>query len=420
MGNLQSNNSNSNNTNTNINTNTNNDDINSLSSVQLIDFIASNYILTMDFQSLSKLNEKKYCDNLVLLTSKIIDNYFKPFEIIYLAQRIKNGEEVNEFEKEKIIFFNKNTIEKHSLSPIKKKKMCNSIAKFYIKIAHLFSAILLTINPIYIYKNSKGEIIKTPLSQKNNIPDNVQVEIYKLNICNDRIQSLSGENIQNGIHPNICSFNINKDTLNDEPGIPELMQLYFDSDYDNETGQFKNMSEKSKNDFEKALLLFYNTFTGNKLLTLPANIKSFNDIKLKNYHYTEECNEINPIMNQIINETDLNPNSQKLFIKYADNLKKMIYNTNKNQKSLLSIFNKIFNFSNINKEIRINPNLNENNLQQLIIETRNLIINLYITCEIDYTIGVKIYEALVEEKILETSQNQIDYLNKLSDSLREI
>ena len=42
---------------------------------EIIDHIASYYILTMDFQSLSKLSEKSYCDKLVILTSDIIERY---------------------------------------------------------------------------------------------------------------------------------------------------------------------------------------------------------------------------------------------------------------------------------------------------------------------------------------------------------
>ena len=38
----------------------------------IIDYIATYYILTMDFKSLSKLCEKEYCDKLVVLTSDII------------------------------------------------------------------------------------------------------------------------------------------------------------------------------------------------------------------------------------------------------------------------------------------------------------------------------------------------------------
>ena len=439
---------------------------------QIIDFIATNYILTMDFQSLTKLNEKDYCDNLVVLTSNIIEKYFNPLEISYLAQRIKNGQEVNEIEKDKILYFNKQTLDDLNLqNPLKKKRICVSIAKFYIKIAHIFAAIVMTINPIYVYKNAQGEVVKTPLNKKSEIPNNIPRKIYKLNICDQRINSLSrgkgdnpllipsqdknkednpsqdknkGDNpLQNkdknsiNIHPNICSFNKNSETLMDEPGIPELMQLYYDDKYDYVSGQFLQMSEASKKDYEKDLLIFYNVFTGNTATVLPPEVKSFSDIKLRNYKDTPDCQGSNPLFNQTINGSI----SNKLFSQYADNIKKMVKNANDNQKALLGIINKLFVYSkptnnvNVNtnnttntntnsnttntKEIRINPQLTEDSLQQIVVDARNLIMKLYLTCEIDYTNGIKIYEAIIEEKILETSQNQIKYFNKLSDSLRE-
>ena len=40
-----------------------------------IDSIASHYILTMDFDSLRKLYQKEYCDELLGLTSAIISRY---------------------------------------------------------------------------------------------------------------------------------------------------------------------------------------------------------------------------------------------------------------------------------------------------------------------------------------------------------
>ena len=39
---------------------------------ETIDYIATHYILTMDFKSLSNLSDKAYCDNLVVLTADII------------------------------------------------------------------------------------------------------------------------------------------------------------------------------------------------------------------------------------------------------------------------------------------------------------------------------------------------------------
>jgi glutathione peroxidase-family protein len=77
----------------------------------VIDFIATYYILTMDFQSLKKLYEKDYCDKLVILTSGIIDRYFSDVQITYMAQRIKNGEEVNELAKENVMFLTKDQLD---------------------------------------------------------------------------------------------------------------------------------------------------------------------------------------------------------------------------------------------------------------------------------------------------------------------
>ena len=79
---------------------------------QILDYIATYYILTMDFKSLRNLYDKEYCDKLVILTSDIIQRYFTDMEITYLAQRIKKGVEVNELEKDKVIFFDREELNK--------------------------------------------------------------------------------------------------------------------------------------------------------------------------------------------------------------------------------------------------------------------------------------------------------------------
>lgn len=82
----------------------------------VIDYIATYYILTMDFKSLKKLTKKKYCDQLVVLTSDIIEKYFNHNEITYLANRIKNGVEVNNLNKETVMFINKNNLDNLDIS----------------------------------------------------------------------------------------------------------------------------------------------------------------------------------------------------------------------------------------------------------------------------------------------------------------
>ena len=186
---------------------------------EIIDYIATYYILTMDFKSLSKLSEKSYCDKLVVLTSDIIDRYFNDTEVTFLAQRIKDGIEVNDLKKEKVIYINKDNLEGLDVSndkqkSIRKKRVCIGIAKFYVKIAHIFSAIVMTINPVYTYKDATGQRVKTSLLEKDKIPKNVKRKLYKLNICDNRIRALKrGEQMDDSIgnvtiQPKVCNLSL--------------------------------------------------------------------------------------------------------------------------------------------------------------------------------------------------------------------
>ena len=69
------------------------------------------------------------------------------------------------------------------------------------------------------------------------------------------------------------------------------------------------------------------------------------------------------------------------------------------------------------KKIRINPKLNDDSLQKTDEKTRKIIIELYVKCETDYVNGLKIYETIVEKKILETTQNQIQTLQKQATNI---
>ena len=377
----------------------------------------------MDFKSLSKLSEADYCNKLVVLTSDIIERYFNDMEITYLEQRIKNGEEVNKLSKEKVIYINKDNLEGLDISndkqkSIKKKRVCIGIAKFYVKVAHIFAAIVMTINPVYTYKDANGQTVKTGLLQKDKIPKNADRKLYKLNICDNRIRSLKKNEVVDEIsgnvslQPKICDMNMNKDgfvkSLSDEPGITELMDLYLDDTYDYSNGTFTGMSENTKKQFNKDLERFYIAFTGNA--TMPPEITKFSEIKLKDYSKEKSCSGSNPTFKNkyTINKKD------KLFIDYAENTKKMIQIAADNQSKLVSVINKLFTYVidpySSKKVIRLNPLLTDKTLQEEIEKTRKLIVDLYVKCETDYVNGIKLYEAIVESKILETTQKQIDNL----------
>lgn len=134
MGNISSINSSAKNSKT--NNNNNNKDFDNF--YQVIDYIATYYILTMDFKSLSNLSNKEYCDKLVVITSDIIKNYFNDLQITYLAQRIKSGEEVNELAKENVLFVNKDKLESLDIQndakkSIKKKECVLVLLNFMLK-----------------------------------------------------------------------------------------------------------------------------------------------------------------------------------------------------------------------------------------------------------------------------------------------
>ena len=392
---------------------------------EIIDYIATYYILTMDFKSLSKLSEKAYCDKLVVLTSDIIERYFNDMEVTFLAQRIKDGVEVNDLKTEKIRFINQDNLQSLDVSndtqkSIRKKRICIGIAKYYVKIAHVFSAIIMTINPVYTYKDSTGQNVKTTLLEKDKIPKNVNRKLYKLNICDNRIRALKkGEIIDDQtnsvtMQPRVCDMNIDNNgtqkSLADEPGIQELMRLYMDDNYDYSNGSFTGMSEATEKQFRKDLKTFYTAFTGNE--EMPDTIKKFSDIKLRDYSKKPGCQPPNPT----IKGKYTVDKKGELYVKYAENIKKMIQSAADNQYKLLEVINELFTYVNDpysgKRVIRINPKLTDTALQKAIEKTRKFIIDLYIKCETDYVNGVQLFEAIVESKIVETTQNQIENLKK--------
>ena len=392
---------------------------------EVVDHIATYYILTMDFKSLSKLVEKEYCDKLVVLTSDIIQRYFNDTEITFLAQRIEKGIEVNKLDKEQYIYFNKDILDSLDVSndtnkSIKKKRVCIGIAKFYIKIAHIFAAIIMTINPVYKYKDESGQYVTAGLMEKESIPKNVGRTLVKLNICDDRINALKkadptmDEDPNINMKPDICAFNETSNNspkgLNEEPGIPELMNLYYDDDYDYSNGTFKGMTDATKEQFMKDLALFHEAFTGREI---DETVTKFSDIKLRDYNATlEKCKDTD---RRFKTSTTINKKN-KLFIDYADHIREMMQTATDNQNKLLAVINTLFTYitnpHSGKRVIRINPKLNDTILQQCVEKSRQLISKLYIECEEQFNQGIKLYEAIAATKEIDTLSSQVETMEK--------
>ena len=418
------------------------DDLNieHLKAPNTIDHIATKFIVKSDFQEKLKLHKPEYCKKLVILTSKVIDHFFNDIEIKYMAQRTKKGTNgrvlINKLDQQKIIHLDKTNLDILDISNrVKKKRMCIGISKFYIKIAHLFSAISITINPRYTYIDADGEEQTISLSKKANIPTNLNIKMNtELGLCSKRINALRPQqNNENGIVVRSRNCNMNKKmkkimkdneipietvtskSLYDEPGMPELELLYYDK-FDFNTGKYTGMSPESKKEYQKDILKLYQLFTGKK--NIPKNdkgepvITKMSDIPLMNFHHQKLCkNKDSPW-----NRSYRGSSTDKLFKKYVDHLKKMIETSQTLEKSLLNIINQLFSYwldhEKNKKTLTINPNLNENTLQKLIEETRGIIIKLYIGCEEDFQKGLNLFEAIVKTKMLSTNQRRNKNLEK--------
>jgi len=443
-----------------------NEKISTLEPVDAIHLIAAKYILTQNFSDMNKLSSKEYCDKLVILTSDILKKFMTTKDIKYLSNKVENGIPINEIKKEKVVYLDihdiedKQKMEQSTVTDqkyvfdrnmgwkqlasknitkkkmfqnmdvsdkINKERMCKGIAKFYVKIAHIFSAILKTVNPVFTYKDQYGNEHVYSIKNKDKIPTSAKPKLSETNLCTRRINSLRYENIGDKIKifpPKICSINkktttvsvgenilpsrwgnveTKEKTLGDETGIPELEKLYYDN-YDYTNGKFISMSKKSKKEYEKNLKTFYKYFTGDKKMPYSKwnknKNKKFSDIPLTDFEELDLCDK---------KKEDWQPSYEgdtELFKKYATHLKKMMSTANKGQKELIGFLDKIFVWQKKGdqSDITIQPDLNETKLETLTSEIREKIINLYFNCEKDFKEAVNIFVAIISERNLKNTQ----------------
>ena len=366
--------------------------------------IATEFILKQSFQDMINLRNEKYCNNLVVLTSKIINENLHMAEIEYLHEHMINGSKVDKFSKTDVLWIKpddfKSLDSKNNVSQTKK-RLCIGIAKQYIKIAHIFGAIVTTIHPTYSYKEYVNKHNKFSSNMFSN----------NINICSERVNALiNNSNLDLGgsqtisINPLFCDLNNQK--LDTEPGIPELELLYRDV-YDYKDGKYNTISNKMKRVYNNDLELFYKTFTG--MSEKPSNIKKFGDIRIRDFATSDAC-KTDSIYRVPYKGSVKNP----LFIQYAEHIKDMLRRSKKNQTLLVEILDQLFIPIPNKQTYIINHSLTDNKLDEIVSETRKLIIDCYITCENDFIKGLSIFEAIVEKQHLDVTQSQI---NNLEDDI---
>lgn len=395
---------------------------------EIINFVATNYILTQSFEDMESLKDPKYCDKLIVVTSDVLNKYLTKMDVQYLAQKVKQGVEVNEMTSDGLLYLRQDSLPKIDVkNAVTKKRMCIGIAKYYVKVAHLFSAIVSTINPTYTYKDEFGTRKEVPFSEKNKIPKGTDVKINKVNVCSERVQALvNGQDLGMEdpaqpikIKPNFCQMNTDipatekqqkrvVKTLADEPGMSQLERLYNDV-YDYQTGKFTGMSDAMRQEYNKDLATLYKAFTGKE--EMPSSVKSFADIQLRDFEALGGC-QAEP-NNQYMKSYE-GTSKQKLFVNYANQIKVTMQQTEENRNALIAVLDKVFAFA-VNPqtkkpEITINPGLNDTMLNELVRQTQELIIKLYTSCEANFIKGLEIFEQIIQEQIKIKTEKKIEAL----------
>jgi len=395
------------------NTNSNNkNDVNHVSKMlNHIDLIATKFILTQSFKDLQNLERKEFCDDLFILTSSVLNKRFKQSDIGYFANRIKDGNKVKEFKKQTVYYTTSITdIEDYDVGDDDiKLEMCKSISIFYVKIAHLYSAIVMTLNPIFSYINDAGVKQSVPLNLRHTVPKHyrAKLQVEAFDFCSSRTNSLNKQDIKGSntveFSNNICAKD-NTHLIN-EAGIFELSQLYYDV-YDHTSGLYTEMTPETQQEYIRDVHQFYIAISGST--EVPKHIVSFSDIKLKNFNTTNLCATNEGLF-------------RKKFIvdKRSSLLEKLGKHINDSRKTselfrekLIDILDEVFLFSNQQKTVIITPRLNGELLDKLIKEARKIISQMYITCEKDYYTTMQIYESIVEQQVSKTIHKKMGYLDR--------
>lgn len=377
-----------------------------------VDAIASTYIFRPTFQDMLKLDDKSYCDKLIVLSEKAIGKHLSKLEIAVINERIKEGET------ETVAYMSKNDIEGLNKDD-EKKAMCRAISKFYVKCAHVFSAISKTLNPVYEYMN-ENEIIHT--TRKKDVVGNNYRMVY-FNYCTRRIASVyltkdSPEkktklcDINNSASHNYNNTSIHSSTLNnlmDDYGIKQLEDLYYDK-FNYRTHSYSDMSEESRKQYENDVALLYKSLYGEIDGKHPIP-KTFDEISLIPYHKMDKCQ--NDALE--INYRKEIPFDKGDFDAYGKLLTKMREDIFENQQKIVGHLEQLcvkYQEPDGLPEYRLNPELTEVLLNKLVLTVRTDILNMYLSCQENFNNIKEMLRTIFKNRLVKNNENKLKQIEK--------
>ena len=154
---------------------------------------------------------------------------------------------------------------------------------------------------------------------------------------------------------------------------------------------------------------------------MPDTIQKFSDIPLNNYEEFPQCKSGEFKLKYDSNKYKELVGNTNLFEQYGNHYKNMFDKTKKTEDELLGILENVFVFlvdkKTKKKTLILNPSLNVEKLDELIIKARRIIVKMYIECEKDFIEGVKIFNSIVTEINIKINKQRGENLKNLEMSM---
>jgi hypothetical protein len=309
----------------------------------------------------------------------------------------------------------------------------HDVSAFYLNIARVLVAISLAIQPendAAAVADETDDVLSPDFSMSH------------LSFCGSRIQRFAKAvvpvdgTVDTDVETEVGVAEMT--TLGNHYGIPELHDLYFDTDYDAETGAFLGMTDETKTVFDRDLARFYQAFSGET--TVPDNIKRFGDIPLHENKYTDtdarptplfvckfdEKDEVDcdPLFTSVLGgENEDTELKSRLLAQFAEHLQKMIGTVIARRRALVEMVNKMFVFGSQTvdgerkRRPRVRAYLTVDAVKKIAVDAHQTIIDMSLQCEVDNRIGDELFAALHAIQTLEGNESQIRGMERDLDLL---
>ena len=337
-----------------------------------VNMIAASLIIKSRFKD--KLLSRTHCDELIIMTEAIFRKYFTMDQIHYINQEISN-KPINK----NVYVLDTNSIRKlDERNPDIKRAMCKSIASFYIKIAHMFSAIFCTLNP-------ELDTLKSTIKQNKK---KYSLSRSSQNFCTKRIINMQKANAQINAPATqtICQPLEHGNNTIKHKYLEEFVQLYPEPitlDEPNIKKQGANQFRKRMTDCKKEGKSL--TYNENEKTNIDTNFES---IRFKDYCSKIKCEELDNL------NLCFKKEQQTLGTEYKNHLILTEKRYKKNRSILLDYIDKLF--TREKNEYVIRSTLNHKILDEMITTLRKAIAKCYFDCEEDYQKGLLLYKAKLE------------------------